>query len=267
MFLSQDGEEGEDYGGLSRDFFREWGERMSESDLFRTVNGAVQPATDAICAVVQPDEHERKRVFHACGRCCGLALFHGYLLGLPLARCFLRLIMRRPPQGVKELQAELNAEQEAAAGNDFRGSSDLLSHTLSSLGLEDTLTFTRTLSARPEMNVELKPGGAEEVVTDETKADWLESTLRHKLVDSIEPQSEAFRAGVFDVVPPETFDLFEVEELAEVWSGSGINDIQLLRCVCSPASESAQYAASFQHLNLSFFWLCFTTKMEAKCEL
>ena len=31
-----EGEEGEDYGGLSRDFFREWTERMQESELFRT---------------------------------------------------------------------------------------------------------------------------------------------------------------------------------------------------------------------------------------
>ena len=68
------------------------------------------------------------------------------------------------------------------------------------------------------------------MVTDHTKAAWLESTLRHKLVDSIKPQSEAFRAGVLDVVPPEIFELLEVNELAEVWCGSGIDDIQLLRC-------------------------------------
>ena len=74
------------------------------------------------------------------------------------------------------------------------------------------------------------------MVTDHTKAAWLESTLRHKLVDSIKPQSEAFRAGVLDVVPPEIFELFEVSELAEVWCGSGIDDIQLLRCPPPPLS-------------------------------
>ena len=36
----------------------------------------------------------------------------------------------------------------------------LLSRTLSEIGLEDTLTFSRQLSTKPELEVELKPGGA-----------------------------------------------------------------------------------------------------------
>ena len=191
-----EGEEGEDYGGLSRDFFREWTERMQESELFRTTAaGTVQPQTDAICVQVEPDDEQRRRSFRTCGKVCGMALYHGYLLGAPLARCFLRLLVGRPPQGTEELQAELNAELADTSASDFRGDESILARSLSELGLEDTLTFSRTLSAKPDMNVELRPGGADEVVTNETKGEWLESTLQHKLVDSIAQQAEAFGEG------------------------------------------------------------------------
>ena len=36
-------------------------------------------------------------------------------------------------------------------------------------------------------------------------------------------------AGVRQVVPQEVLELLEVEELSEMWSGSGIDDVQLLR--------------------------------------
>jgi hypothetical protein len=78
--------------------------------------------------------------------------------------------MGRPPTTLEDLQSELNREsQEGGTGDDFRGSEALLSRTLSSLGLDDTLTFTRTLSTRamPGMDVELRPGGAEQIVTGE----------------------------------------------------------------------------------------------------
>ena len=121
--------------------------------------GLVKPEAVPITVEAVPSAELRSKQYRSCGRVCGMALYHGYLLGAPLSHCFLRLLLQQPPCTVPELQAELNLEQEENA-TDFRGSDMILSRTLSEIGLEDTLTFSRQLSTKPELEVELKPGGA-----------------------------------------------------------------------------------------------------------
>jgi ankyrin repeat protein len=81
--ISFENEEGSDYGGLSRDFFREFAEKMAgEAELFKVnAAGAIQPVADVICEAAVPDAVARSRTYTGCGRICGLALHHGYLLG------------------------------------------------------------------------------------------------------------------------------------------------------------------------------------------
>ena len=176
-----------------------------------------------ICSEVVSEDHLRAKQYRSCGRVCGMALYHGYLLGAPLSHCFLRLLLDQPPENVSDLQAELNLEQEGNAA-DFRGTDAFLERTLSEIGLADTLTFSRQLSTKPEVEVDLKPGGSEEVVTNESKEEWLQQTLHHKLVGSIEAQAKAFRNGVLDVVPNQALELLYPNELQEMWSGVGLDD-------------------------------------------
>ena len=120
--------------------------------LASTESGLIKPEADTICNEAVPDEEARTIQYRSCGRVCGMALYHGYLLSGVLSHCFLRLLLELPPTTIADLQAELNLEQEENAA-DFRGSDMILSRTLSAIGLEDTLTFTRQLSTKPEMEV------------------------------------------------------------------------------------------------------------------
>jgi ankyrin repeat protein len=72
-------EEGDDYGGLSRDFFREWTDRMSESPMWRlTASGqSIIPEATEVCAMSVVDEATRAGIFNTCGKVCALALLHG----------------------------------------------------------------------------------------------------------------------------------------------------------------------------------------------
>eukprot|EP01052_Picozoa_sp_SAG31_P013853 SAG31_NODE_844_length_11549_cov_2.985852_14_plen_121_part_00 len=120
-------------------------------------------------------------MYRACGILCGLALYHGYLLGLPLSEGFLRLIVQDPPTTLQELQDVLNRDMEESGSFDWLGSGEILTKTLSEAGLDDTLTFSRTLSSVPKtgldsssdtatlVEVELMEGGKDVVVTNDTK--------------------------------------------------------------------------------------------------
>ena len=56
-------------------------------------------------------------------------------------------------------------------------------------------------------------------------------------------------AGVRQVVPQEVLELLEVEELSEMWSGSGIDDVQLLRW-----QTKTHFAESLGEELKSWFW-------------
>ena len=81
---------------------------------------------------------------------------------MPLSNAFLRLLLCRPPTTLDDLQQELN--EESSESSDFRGSKEVLTRNLSETGLDDQLTFSRTLSSRPHLEVELRPGGLQETV-------------------------------------------------------------------------------------------------------
>jgi len=142
------------------------------------------------------------------------------LLGLPLARCFIRLVQGDFPESIEEMQAELKAEQHENAP-DFRCSPSLRSSSLKDLGLEGQLTFSYGLLGGSRL-VDLVPGGRDVVVTDETKEQWLHATLRYELVESLREAADGFRAGFCDMIGASHLVLLTARELGEAWSGRGV---------------------------------------------
>eukprot|EP00747_Dinoflagellata_sp_TGD_P193206 gnl/TRDRNA2_/TRDRNA2_59074_c0_seq1.p1 gnl/TRDRNA2_/TRDRNA2_59074_c0~~gnl/TRDRNA2_/TRDRNA2_59074_c0_seq1.p1 ORF type:complete len:277 (-),score=54.31 gnl/TRDRNA2_/TRDRNA2_59074_c0_seq1:24-830(-) len=143
------------------------------------------------------------------------------LLGLPLARSFVRLVQGDSLEELADLQAELNAEQHVNAP-DYRGSAAFRASSLQQLGLEGQLTFA--YQTPQGATVDLIPGGSGTIVTDETKDAWLRATLHYELVASVEEAAVAFRMGVCDVLGPGAphLLLLGAVELRELWSGRGI---------------------------------------------
>lgn len=248
-------EAAEDAGGLRREFFNEFGRACGAAgDFWRlTPAGSLAPvpATTAGGDATSPSSR-RVAVYRSCGRAFGLSLSQSsrppkqpLLLGLPLARFFVRAVQGHFPESLAELQAELNAEQHSNAP-DFRGSERFLGCSLQQLGLEGQLTFGYDIPGTAHV-VDLVPGGRGMTVTDATKEQWLAAVLRFELVDSIKEAAEAFRGGVCDVVGASHLVLLTATELREAWSGRGsVSDQDLVtwrqRTEVSPAiTQQAQW--------------------------
>lgn len=266
-------EAAEDAGGPRREFFNDFGRACCEQGGVwqTTAAGSLTPVT----LPTVPDS-----VFRNCGRIYGLALCQAenaaqeqtiregatlaellatvretedeepqqqqkLLVGAPLSRSFLRAIQVDTPETVQEFQADLNTEQSESAA-DFRGSAAFVKSSLSELGLEGQLTFSRETA--DGSIIDLMPNGRNIVVTDATKLAWLKATLRYELVDSLAGAAQAFRAGMVEVAGAAYLTLLSASELSEEWSGRGQvtdEDLKLWQSVAKVNPARKQQAAWF----------------------
>ena len=76
------------------------------------------------------------------------------------------------------------------------------------------LTFEQTwMEMGEERRLELKPDGANIAVTNDNREEYVLRYVRWILVDSIQPQWDAFQTGVMHVMEDSSLDLFLPEEL------------------------------------------------------
>jgi len=219
----------EDAGGLRREFFNEFGKACAEASEYwkLTPAGSLAPTGFVVQGGSSSSASElRKKAYRSAGRAFGLSLSQSsrpprqpLLLGLPLARYFVRAVQGQFPESLQDLQNELNAEQHTNSP-DFRGSANFCKTSLVEMGLEGQLTFSATLLSTGEV-VDLIPSGRQRVVQDDDKEDWLRAVLHFEMVDSIQDAAAAFRAGVCDLVGASHLILLSAQELREAWSGRG----------------------------------------------
>lgn len=227
-------EAAEDAGGPRREFFNEFGRAVADAvGLWqKTPIGSLVPTPAPVSTQQVPDQIARLGNYRHCGRVYGMALHHSaqppqqpLLMGLPLARSFLRVVQGDDIATVEELQLELNAEQHENS-RDVRGTASFRTSSLAELGLEGQLTFSYQV---PDSDlVDLVPEGRSKVVTDESKDEWLRLTLRYMLVESVQEAADAFRLGVCEVLGGAHLVLLSPLELSKLWWGVGeISDANL----------------------------------------
>jgi E3 ubiquitin ligase SMURF1/2/E3 ubiquitin-protein ligase NEDD4 len=66
---------------------------------------------------------------------------------------------------------------------------------------------------------ELIEGGSDIPVTDDNKHEYLELSLRHRMLDSIMPQLQSFLKGFYEVLPPDLVSVFDYQELELLMCG------------------------------------------------
>ena len=250
--LEYHGEEGQDAGGLRRQFFDMFTSELKKSKLWtQTALGSLRPVDEAS---VQSGAGEVRQHMETCGRVCGMALIQelhrrsgeaammdmldGHqppnLFGHPFALYFIRVVQQNPPASLTELQAELRAES-LETHPDYRAGSEILTRSLTESGLGDA----RWVRAVGELDVPLVDGGADLAVTEDNKLAWLETLLRCELVNGYAEAAVHFRRGFQDVVGmPSThtiadpvtsrwttphFFMLTAEELQLQWSGAPIS--------------------------------------------
>ena len=249
----EDGEKGIDAGGLTREMYAQFAiqtlEMPTEKRVFRETEMkhlVPEPLSPEVYGV------ECERLYRGYGRICGMALAMGELANFTFAPFFLRQVLLpdsnpsveelladlkdEDPMLVKNMEAVLaaaKAEQEAKEASGADGDDD--EGTVEDL----CLTFERRMSTSMdvlgvERSISLMPDGSDGSgvdVTGENARDFVEAYMRHKMHYSIMEQTQAFRAGMLDVLQEAgLLALFTAEELVELLGGTaGIDDAAVQR--------------------------------------
>ncbi|KAJ6314476.1 hypothetical protein OIU78_018036 [Salix suchowensis] len=207
------GEEGIDAGGLTREWYQLLSRVVFDKGalLFTTVGNNVtfQPNPNSVY------QTEHLSYFKFVGRVVAKALFDGQLLDVYFTRSFYKHIL-----GVKVTYHDI----EAVDPDYYKNLKWMLENDVSDI---PDLTFS--MDADEEKHIlyektqvtdyELKPGGRNIRVTEETKHEYVDLVADHILTNAIRPQINSFLAGFNELVPKELISIFNDKELELLISG------------------------------------------------
>lgn len=213
LMIKFDGEDGLDYGGLSREFFF-----LLSHEMFNPFYCLFEySAHDNYTLQINPHSGinpEHLNYFKFIGRVVGLAIFHRRFLDAFFIGAFYKMILRKKValQDMEGVDADFHRNLEWMLNNDI---TDALELTFST---EDE-RFGETVS------IELKPGGEEIEVTNENKREYVDLITEWRIQKRVEEQFQAFISGFNELIPPDLVNVFDEREL-ELLIG-GIADIDV----------------------------------------
>ncbi|XP_054777632.1 E3 ubiquitin-protein ligase UPL1-like [Prosopis cineraria] len=207
------GEEGIDAGGLTREWYQLLSRVIFDKGalLFTNVgnNATFQPNPNSVY------QTEHLSYFKFVGRVVGKALFDGQLLDVYFTRSFYKHIL-----GVKVTYHDI----EAVDPDYYKNLKWMLENDVS-----DILDLTFSMDPDEEKHIlyeknevtdyELKPGGRNIRVTEETKHEYVDLVADHILTNAIRPQINSFLEGFNELVPRELISIFNGKELELLISG------------------------------------------------
>ncbi|KAL8462223.1 hypothetical protein ACS0TY_033325 [Phlomoides rotata] len=207
------GEEGIDAGGLTREWYQLLSRVIFDKGalLFTTVgnNATFQPNPNSVY------QTEHLSYFRFVGRVVAKALFDGQLLDVYFTRSFYKHIL-----GVKVTYHDI----EAVDPDYYKNLKWMLENDVSDI---PDLTFSmdpdeekHILYEKTEVtDYELKEGGRNIRVTEETKHEYVDLVADHILTNAIRPQINSFLEGFNELVPRELISIFNDKELELLISG------------------------------------------------
>ncbi|KAI6688704.1 hypothetical protein NL676_025532 [Syzygium grande] len=217
------GEEGIDAGGLTREWYQLLSRVIFDRGalLFTTVgnNTTFQPNPNSVY------QTEHLSYFKFVGRVVAKALFDGQLLDVHFTRSFYKHIL-----GIKVTYHDI----EAVDPDYYKNLKWMLENDVS-----DILDLTFSMDADEEKHIlyeknevtdyELKPGGRNIRVTEETKHEYVDLVADHILTNAIRPQINSFLEGFNELITRELISIFNDKELELLISGLPEIDLDDLR--------------------------------------
>ncbi|KAK5465012.1 hypothetical protein LTS15_001575 [Exophiala xenobiotica] len=213
LMIKFDGEDGLDYGGLSREFFF-----LLSHEMFNPFYCLFEySAHDNYTLQINPHSGinpEHLNYFKFIGRVVGLAIFHRRFLDSFFIGAFYKMMLRKKVQiqDMEGVDEEYHKNLTWTLDNDI---TDILDQTFS---LEDE-QFGETKT------IDLKPNGQNIPVTNENKREYVELVTEWKIVKRVEEQFNAFITGFNELIPADLVNVFDEREL-ELLIG-GIADIDV----------------------------------------
>ncbi|KAF7295117.1 hypothetical protein MIND_01050100 [Mycena indigotica] len=213
LMIKFDGEDGLDYGGLSREFFF-----LLSHEMFNPFYCLFEySAHDNYTLQINPASGvnpEHLNYFKFIGRCLGLGIFHRRFLDAYFIVSFYKMILKKKVtlSDLESVDAELH-----------RGMTWMLENDITDIIDE---TFTTTEERFGEMvTIELKPGGGDVPVTEDNKKDYVEAVVDYRISKRVKEQFEAFMSGFSELIPQDLITVFDERELELLIGGMAEIDV------------------------------------------
>jgi len=213
LMIKFDGEDGLDYGGLSREFFF-----LLSHEMFNPFYCLFEySAHDNYTLQINPASGvnpEHLNYFKFIGRCLGLGIFHRRFLDAYFITAFYKMILKKKVTLVdlESVDAELH-----------RGLTWMLDNDITDVIDE---TFTTTEERFGEMvTVELKPGGGDVEVTEDNKKDYVNHIVEYRISKRVKEQFDAFMSGFSELIPQDLVNVFDERELELLIGGMSEIDV------------------------------------------
>ena len=213
LMIKFDGEEGLDYGGVSREYFF-----LLSHEMFNPFYGLFEySAHDNYTLQINPHSGinpEHLNYFKFIGRVVGLAVFHRRFLDAFFIGAFYKMILGKKvvAEDMEGVDAEFHRNLEWMLDNDI---TDVLELTFS---VEDD-NFCE------KRELDLKPNGRNIAVTNENKLEYVQLVTEWKIETRVSEQFRAFKTGFNELVPEDLVNVFDEREL-ELLIG-GISEIDV----------------------------------------
>eukprot|EP00842_Homolaphlyctis_polyrhiza_P001221 jgi/Hompol1/209/HPOL_005277-RA len=213
LMIKFQGEDGLDYGGLSREFFF-----LLSHEMFNPFYGLFEySAHDNYTLQINPHSAinpEHLNYFKFIGRVVGLAIFHQRFLDAFFITSFYKMILHKKVtlKDMESVDADFHRSLQWTLDNSIEGIID------STFTVEDE-RFGETIT------VELKPGGKDIQVTDENKAEYVQLMVEWRISRRVEEQCRAFSEGFHELIPSNLINVFDERELELLIGGIAEIDV------------------------------------------
>jgi len=214
LMIKFDGEDGLDYGGLSREFFF-----LLSHEMFNPFYCLFEySAHDNYTLQINPHSGinpEHLNYFKFIGRVVGLAIFHRRFLDAFFIGAFYKMILRK-----KIILGDL----EGVDADLHRNMQTFLEQNM------DEYPYPPEFTAEDDhfgesVTIDLKPGGSEILVNNENKKEYVELYTVWRVQKRVEEQFNAFLSGFNELIPPELVNVFDERELELLIGGIAEIDV------------------------------------------
>jgi len=214
LMIKFDGEDGLDYGGLSREFFF-----LLSHEMFNPFYCLFEySAHDNYTLQINPHSGinpEHLNYFKFIGRVVGLAIFHRRFLDAFFIGALYKMVLGKSVQlaDMEGVDADFHRSLQWMLDNDISGG--ILEQTFST---EDERFGVITVE-------DLIPGGRDIDVTNENKKEYVDLMVKWRIEKRIAEQFQAFKEGFHELIPHDLINVFDERELELLIGGIAEIDV------------------------------------------
>lgn len=214
LMIKFDGEDGLDYGGLSREFFF-----LLSHEMFNPFYCLFEySAHDNYTLQINPHSGinpEHLNYFKFIGRVVGLAIFHRRFLDAFFIGALYKMMLNKPVslQDMEGVDADFHRSLVWTLDNDIEG---VLEQTFST---EDERFGVTSIE-------DLKPGGRDIEVDNSNKKEYVDLMIKWRIQKRVDEQFQAFITGFHELIPADLVNVFDERELELLIGGIAEIDVE-----------------------------------------